>query len=172
MHNGTRPTGRSAGLHHIWGCSIPRKKIGKKQKIEALACLGIYLTRWWSPTMVFWFLFQTNGEMVPYLKGIHLTINSWQPEQNEDRWKSTSTVETKCEMEKREKPPKLVRMVPRLCLDIEVLLDFTDQEKCPKVPVQPTGAAVAMYMFGDASGSGFRAGHWKRYYIYFTRCLG
>jgi hypothetical protein len=29
-----------------------------------------------------------------------------------------------------------------------------------------------MYMFGDASGSGFRAGHWKRYYIYFTRCLG
>jgi hypothetical protein len=30
--------------------------------------------------------------------------------------------------------------------DVEVLLEFTNPEKPPKVPVRPTGAAIAMYM--------------------------
>jgi hypothetical protein len=39
----------------------------------------------------------TYSAMVPYLKGIHLTIDSWQPHCNQDGWKNTSTVEAKCE---------------------------------------------------------------------------
>jgi hypothetical protein len=45
-------------------------------------------------------------------------------------------------------------MVPRLKQDLEVLLNFMSSEKSPKVPVRPTGAAVCLYMFGNASGSG------------------
>jgi hypothetical protein len=41
-----------------------------------------------------------------------------------------------------------------------VLLEFASAEKLPKVPVRPTGTAVAMYMFGDASGLGFGISLW------------
>jgi hypothetical protein len=48
----------------------------------------------------------------------------------------------------------------RLRQDLEVLLNFTSAEKPPKVPVRPTGAAVCLYMFGDASGTGFGVSLW------------
>jgi hypothetical protein len=50
--------------------------------------------------------------------------------------------------------------VPRLRQDVEVLLEFASAEKLPKVPVRSTGTAVAMYMFGDASGLGFGISLW------------
>jgi hypothetical protein len=91
--------------------------------------------------------------MVPYLKGIHLMIDSWWQNQDKDGWKNTSTVKAKCEMPEQEKPPWFVCTVPRLRQDLEVLLNFTSSEKPPKVPVRPTGAAVCLYMFGDALGT-------------------
>jgi hypothetical protein len=103
---------------------------------------------------------RTYGAFVPYLKGIHLTLDSWRPFRDDDGWKNTSTAEAKCEVTEQESAPRFVKTVPRLKQDVEVLLDFTSKEKPPKVPVRPTGAAVAMYMFGDASGSGFGISLW------------
>jgi hypothetical protein len=44
--------------------------------------------------------------------------------------------------------------------DLEVLLDFKSPDKPPEVFVRPTGVAVCLYMFGDASGSGFGVSLW------------
>jgi hypothetical protein len=96
---------------------------------------------------------RTYGTLVPYLKGIHLTIYSCHRLHDDDGWKNTSTVEPKCEVSKQKNAPCFVRTVPRLRQDVKVLLDFTSAEKPPKVPVRPTGAAIAMYMFQDALGS-------------------
>jgi hypothetical protein len=103
---------------------------------------------------------RTYPAMIPYLKGIHLSLDSWRPNRDEDGWRNTSTFEPKCDVEEREKPPRFVKMVPRFRQDIEVLLNFTESEIPPKVPVRPTGAAVAMYLFGDASGTGFGVSLW------------
>jgi hypothetical protein len=45
---------------------------------------------------------RTYSDMVPYLKGIHLMIDSWHPHWDEDDWKNTSTVEDRCEMAEQE----------------------------------------------------------------------
>jgi hypothetical protein len=103
---------------------------------------------------------RTYSAMVPYLKGIHLTIDSWRPNRDEDGWKNTSTVKAACETMEQEEAPRFVRAVPRLMKDLEVLLYFTSAKKPPKVPVRPTGAAVCLYMFGDASGSGSGISLW------------
>jgi hypothetical protein len=71
----------------------------------------------------------------PYLKGIHLTIDSWRPHRNTDGWNNTSMVEARCETAEQEKPPPFVKKVPRLKQDLEVLLDFRSLDKLPKVPV-------------------------------------
>jgi len=36
---------------------------------------------------------QTYTTLVPYLKGIHLTLDSWRPNQDDDGWKITNTLE-------------------------------------------------------------------------------
>jgi hypothetical protein len=95
--------------------------------------------------------FLSSGAMVPYLKGIHLTIASWHPLHDDNGWKNMSTVEPKCEVT----APWFVRTVPRLRQDVEGLLNFPSVEDPPKVPVRPAGAAIAMYMFGDTSRTGF-----------------
>jgi hypothetical protein len=102
----------------------------------------------------------TYGAMVPYLKGIHLMLDSWRPNRDDDGWRNMSTVEPSCEGEEREKPPRFVNIVPRLRPDVEVLMRFTRTEKPPRVPVRPTGSTVCMYMFGDASGSGLGVSLW------------
>jgi hypothetical protein len=106
------------------------------------------------------YILLTYGAMVPYLKGIYLTLDSWLPGRDEDGWKKTSTVEVKCETLELEKPPCFVKTIPRLAQDLEALFYFTEAEKPPKVPVRPTGAAVTLCMFGDASGSGFCVSLW------------
>jgi hypothetical protein len=35
------------------------------------------------------YLVRTNPDMNPYLKGIHLTLDSWRPWRREDGWKLT-----------------------------------------------------------------------------------
>jgi hypothetical protein len=78
---------------------------------------------------------QTYSAMVPYLKGIQMTIDSCHPHCDADGWKNTSTVEARCETEEQEKPPRFVKTVLRLKQDLEVLLDFRSLDKPPKVPV-------------------------------------
>jgi hypothetical protein len=54
------------------------------------------------------YMSRTYPAMVPYLKGIHLTIDSWQTNGDKEGWKNTSTVEAKCETSEQEKPPCFV----------------------------------------------------------------
>lgn len=87
---------------------------------------------------------RTYTSMVPYLKGIHATIDSWRPNRNVDGWKypgprdqwaeeiGVLDTETKfglIELETSE--PDYVFPVPRLQTDLRSLLALTDWEQPP-----------------------------------------
>jgi len=75
------------------------------------------------------YLVRTYPMLNPYLKGIHLTLDSWRPYQGTDRWKLTSRELQQALMEKEDNPwviemedfaaPKFVKPVPRLQGDVE-----------------------------------------------------
>jgi hypothetical protein len=78
---------------------------------------------------------QAYPSLVPYLKGIHLTLDSWRSGRNEDGWKRT-----RAEMEHlrrngcpeeamkalSDEATRLVMPVPRLEQDLKALLALTD----------------------------------------------
>mmetsp|Transcript_3766 Transcript_3766/g.5140 ORF Transcript_3766/g.5140 Transcript_3766/m.5140 type:complete len:115 (+) Transcript_3766:5335-5679(+) len=59
-----------------------------------------------------------------------------------------------------EKAPLVVKGVPRLKEDIEMLLKLTESREPPKIQVRPTNIKV-IYMMGDASGQGFGSSMWE-----------
>ena len=97
---------------------------------------------------------RTYRVMVPYLKGIHLSIYSWRPDRDEDWWRTTKTCEPRLGLKlESEKVPKFVKMVKRWKSDLRVLLSFVAKEFPPEPLSKPTALAVG-YMMGDASGTG------------------
>jgi hypothetical protein len=106
---------------------------------------------------------RTYPACVPYLKGIHLTLDSWRPWRKEDGWKySLRDIRTVLEgadvgeaIGCGEKPPGRVRVVPRLRDDLGALMELLEPETPPKRTVRPKQGASVVYGFGDASGSGF-----------------
>jgi len=54
-----------------------------------------------------------------------------------------------------EKPPGVVKVVPRLQDDLGALMELLEPETPPKRTVRPKQGASVVYGFGDASGSGF-----------------
>jgi len=106
---------------------------------------------------------RTYPACVPYLKGIHLTLDSWRPWRKEDGWKySLRDIRTMLEgadvgeaIGCGEKPPGRVRVVPRLRDDLGALMELLEPETPPKRTVRPKQGASVVYGFGDASGSGF-----------------
>jgi hypothetical protein len=99
-----------------------------------------------------------------YLKGIHLTLDSWRPWRRDDGWKMTLS-EMRVALEDKgdnlllgssgEKAPKSVSCVPRFPDDITALETLFDGEHPPKQRTRPRKQAVVIYKFGDASGIGF-----------------
>jgi hypothetical protein len=102
---------------------------------------------------------RTYRAMVPYLKGIHLSLDFWRDNRDEDGWRIVNTYEEKLETGQKRKPPVWVKMAPRFKNDMEALMSMTDLEEPPSVPVRPTQTAAA-FMVGDASGSGFGTSTW------------
>ena len=108
----------------------------------------------------------TYRAMVPYLKGIHLTVDSWRTDRDDDGWRLPyklrhvgSTVKgVKGGVEV--KVPKEVVAASRLKDDLEVLMKFTENDVPPQVPVRST-RSVSVYMVGDASGTGFGGSVWE-----------
>jgi hypothetical protein len=111
------------------------------------------------------YLCRTYPSISPYLKGIHLSLDSWRPWRKDDGWKMT-LVEIRAALSekspeladfqnKRDRPPKCVKWVPRLRQDINALTELFQPEIPPRRQVRPTQMAVAIYQFGDASGAGF-----------------
>ena len=100
----------------------------------------------------------TYSSMVPYLKGIYLTLNAWRPDRDSEGWpidmKTRASVKEKAGEQRRLLPPKWVKPVQRLESDLRALMELTALEEPPRIPVRATNEK-ACYIVGDASGSGF-----------------
>jgi hypothetical protein len=127
---------------------------------------------------------QAYPSLVPYLKGIYITLDSWRSDRNEDGWK-----QTRVDMEHlrrngypeetmkafSDEAPRLVMHVPRLEQDWNALLALTDP-LFPPEPVRSKHLLQVCYGFGDASGEVFgsiilldgtiewESGSWKEFY--------
>ena len=120
--------------------------------------------------------------MVPFLKGVHLTLETWRGERDEEGWKlSPKELASEEEMkedltedeghedaqavhlEKKEDvpPPKGpengTTTVPRLKRDLGALIKLTKSPFPDKRIVQRNVVLTAYYGFGDASSGGFGA---------------
>jgi hypothetical protein len=110
------------------------------------------------------YISRTYPAITPYLKGIHLTLDSWRPWRSEDSWKMTMS-EIRTALKERDiddpalitggKPPSKVKISPRLFNDVEALHKLFLPDLPPQRPIRPDKHTEAVYMFGDASGSGF-----------------
>lgn len=121
---------------------------------------------------------RTYSWLTPYLKGVHLTIDSWRPGRDEEGYKLSAKVlramaekeamPLPCRREDEDAasleeaagaeeitPPERVQPVGRLLEDVEALLDLTSPAEPPKDAVRAQEAMVALYLPGDASGTGF-----------------
>ena len=93
---------------------------------------------------------QTYNCMVPYLKGIYLTSNSWRHGRDEDGW--VISKQLRDEMEELDGlPPPFVQCVTRLKYDVEALMFLTCRSDPPEIPGRARYPR-ALYMVGDASG--------------------
>jgi hypothetical protein len=106
------------------------------------------------------YLARTFPSLVPYLKGIHLTLDSWWPGRDSEGWKSSDKVLFHLEGDAEScavssKPPEWVRAVPRLASDVEGLLLLLASPTPPVRTIRASSLITVYYGFGDASGAGF-----------------
>lgn len=115
------------------------------------------------------YIARTYNALVPYLKGIHATIDSWRSGRNVDGWKYTEQRKWGYDVDPLEwdarfgmmletpNEPKFVFPVPRLAGDIQCLTELTQFEKPPHRKVRMGKEGRVVYGFGDASKQGFGA---------------
>jgi hypothetical protein len=139
----------------------PNKRFPKilHKRLESIRGFLVYVSR-------------TYCEMVPYLKGIHLTLDSWRTGRSGSGWKFadqeafeedgcelTNTIDERIQplelrgMDGVVKPPLFVIAAERLTQDVATLLKLTSTPAPPAVMVRPTETMVG-YLVGDASGAG------------------
>lgn len=97
---------------------------------------------------------RTYPSMVPYLKGIHLTLDSWREGRDEDGWKRIGHKGGQTEFVTKDAPVR-VSAVPRLEADLSALILLTEGEKPPLRRVRSKKVISLYYGFGDASAVGF-----------------
>ena len=121
---------------------------------------------------------RTYWWVAPYLKGYHLTLDGWRPYRSSDGWKLTGA-ELRAIMEDGDgatwedlDAPPLVAAVPRFEFDLEALVELTEPEVAPVVPLRAARSAVAKYLTGDASGQGFGSALWIDGQIEYESGLG
>jgi len=105
--------------------------------------------------------------MAPYLKGLHLTLENWRPDRDEDGWRLTSVPDSTLgekmgvpTWETDQSPPKLVSPVPRLRDDVKALKSFTRDMTPLRLRARPRKGCAVIFIFGDASGHGFGSSLW------------
>ena len=116
-------------------------------------------------------LSMTFSNIVPFLKGIHLTLDSWRPKRNTNGWKMTNRewseyihkslregqdMDYLSELLEKEAPSS-VTAVPRLFNDLKALWAIFERETPPEITVRVSKMLTVVYAFGDASGRGFGA---------------
>ena len=105
------------------------------------------------------YISRTYKSMTTFLKGLHLTIDGWRSDRDEEGWKTAT------DHIRRKEPgdcknlshdyPKSVKAVPRLKNDVRALMEMTKAEKPPVIVINTPKLYIAKYGFGDASGGGF-----------------
>ena len=120
---------------------------------------------------------RTYRWMTPYLKGIHLTLDSWREDRDGDGWKvprprCVSPDVADWEMNKRfeededvyakpepaSSPPDIIHPVSRMEFDIKALIDLTSGVEPAVQKCRVKSTLTAFYLLGDASGKGFGSG--------------
>ena len=116
----------------------------------------------------------TYDFMLPYLKGLHNSIDGWRDGRNIDGWRTEEgtwedvlnhyVIEGKLSIEASEKllmekedsitGPKVVMPVPRLFDDVEMLLHLMKCERPAQIPARYSRTVEVIYGFADASGRG------------------
>jgi hypothetical protein len=102
---------------------------------------------------------RTYTAMVPYRKGIHLSLESWRPVRDEDGWRISNGIESKIEYETDAPKPVEVMLASRFRDDMKALLHLFQSPIPMRNLVRPTETAT-VYMVGDASGMGFGPSTW------------
>ena len=109
--------------------------------------------------------------MMPFLRGLYLTMNSWRRLRDGEGWKLTRRAFEAFMQEARRSgepanedfevedsdrpPPAFVKAVPRLYSQLKALERMFESNEPGLRLVRGTDIMQALYIFGDASGSGF-----------------
>ena len=97
--------------------------------------------------------------MKPYLRGLHMTIENWRGNRDDEGWKIIEAHKDEDEIQGGEVvddvPSEVVKAVPRLKNDVEVLGKLLRSDAPPKVKRRRSKQGKAFYGLGDASGAGF-----------------
>jgi hypothetical protein len=114
-------------------------------------------------------LAMTFTTIIPFLKGLHFTIDSWHLMRDDDGWK-LSHKEARAWLEHQINDglseesvyellnagaPDSVKPVPRFFDDLEFLTQFFASACPPKVMIRASTLFMVVYGFGDTSGKGF-----------------
>jgi hypothetical protein len=134
-----------------WG--FAQRPLLEHAELERIRGFLVYVTR-------------TYKALTPYLKGVHLTLDSWRGNRNDDGWRLATPLSDighplgLCAEPVLEDAPPKVKAVPRLQKDIQTFLKFTASAIPPQVRARPVALAVGVFGFGDASGAGFGVSAW------------
>jgi len=99
------------------------------------------------------YVVHTYPSFTPYLKGLHLTINSWCLGRLSDGWKDMGSYELELSLADQH-PPQEVRGVPRLLPDLQALSTLFQPSIPPRQVVRGSTVAVVLYGYANASRSG------------------
>lgn len=121
-------------------------------------------------------LSMTFETMIPYLKGLYLTLNSWREGRDENDWKlsakkwrmilcaraeregiSEEELDFALKEQEDAEAPLLVRASPSLIHDLSALCFMMERKLAPQVSIRSRTVVTVVYGFGDASGSGLGA---------------
>lgn len=104
-------------------------------------------------------LMRTYPCITPFLKGLHMTLDSWRSGRDEEGWKTDSiniaTAKAEQWVDAPSQAPTLVWPVPRLAQDVASLLFMMQADSPPVRYVRSKQVVSVFYGFGDASGTGF-----------------
>ena len=97
-----------------------------------------------------------------FLKGIHLTLDGWRRNRDDDGWKDvTRHVASKYNdltedhIQDAHEYPDVVSPVPCLIDDLKALVELTESDTALVLLVQSNRLYIIQYRFADASGGGF-----------------
>ncbi len=99
------------------------------------------------------YLQRTYPAFTPYVKGFHLTIDSWRSDRDLEGWRIPWGRDPP--LSDPALPPSVVMPVPRFRDDVLALLRLFDADTPPIHLVRSQAIRVACYSFADASGTGF-----------------